>query len=143
MKTKIYIVAIISVIMIMANTAFSQTRLEVTVKNIKAAKGNIRVGLFSNENDFLKKAVEGKIVKAAGNEVVVAFENIKPGDYAISVIHDENENGELDTNMVGMPKEGFAFGNNSMGMFGPPSFEKAKITLGKQPVKQVIDLKYL
>src|SRR5687767_10983513 len=142
MKTKIYVLVIMSVIMIPATNGFSQTRLEVTVKNIKDTKGTIRVGLFTNEEDFLKNAAEGKIIKATGKEVTVAFENIKPGDYAISVIHDENENGELDSNMMGLPKEGFAFGNNSMGMFGPPSFEKAKISLGKEPVKQVIDLKY-
>ena len=143
MKTKIYIPAIMLVVMIIGENTFSQTRLEVTVKNIKQATGTIRIGLFSSEKDFLKNAVEGKIIKAVGKEVTVAFENIKPGDYAISVIHDENENGELDSNMMGLPKEGFAFGNNAMGMFGPPSFEKAKISLGKETVKQIIDLKYL
>ena len=43
--------------------------------------------------------------------------------------------------MVGIPKEGFAFGNNAMGTFGPPTFDKAKITV-KKDEKQVIDLKY-
>jgi uncharacterized protein (DUF2141 family) len=119
----------------------AQASLEVTVENIKEAKGMIRVGLFTNENDFLKKVAEGKIVKASTGKVTVLFENLKPGDYAVSVIHDENENGELDTNIVGIPKEGFAFGNNAMGTFGPPSFEKAKITLDKS-AGQVISLKY-
>jgi uncharacterized protein (DUF2141 family) len=121
----------------------AQTSLEVTVKNIKGAKGTIRVGLFTNENDFLKKAAEGKIVKATGTEVTVVFENLKPGDYAVSVIHDENENGELDSNLVGIPKEGFGFGNNAMGMFGPPDFQQAKVKLQATPVKQVISLNYM
>jgi uncharacterized protein (DUF2141 family) len=121
---------------------FGQTTIEVTVKNIEKAKGTIRVGLFTNENDFLKKAADGKVVKAIGTEVKVVFENLKAGEYAVSVIHDENENGELDTNGIGMPKEGFAFGNNAMGTFGPPSFEKAKVIVDKSPVKQVIQLKY-
>jgi uncharacterized protein (DUF2141 family) len=121
---------------------FAQSKLEVTVTNIKAEKGTIRVGLFTNENDFLKKASEGKVVKAVGKEITVVFENLKPGDYAVSVIHDENENGELDSNMIGIPKEGFAFGNNAMGNFGPPSFDKAKITLKHGSDKQVISLKY-
>src|SRR3954470_1547612 len=120
----------------------AQSTLEVVVKNLKEVKGTIRVGLFSNENDFLKKAIEGKVVKATANEITVTFENIKEGDYALSVIHDENENGELDKNMFGMPKEGFAFGNNAMGTFGPPSFEEAKVTLGKVKVTQIINLKY-
>lgn len=123
---------------------FTQTTsLEVNVNNIKSKKGSIRVGLFANENDFLKNAVEGKVVKVSGDEVTVVFENLKPGDYALSIIHDENENGELDSNALGIPKEGFAFGNNSMGSFGPPSFEKAKIEIRDQPVRQVIRLKYM
>ena len=143
MKTTTYIPVIVIIIMVISNGLFAQAKLEVTVKNIKAGKGTIRVGLFTNEENFLKDANEGKIVKASATEVTVVFENLKPGDYAVSVIHDENENGELDSNMMGMPKEGFAFGNNAMGMFGPPSFEKAKVTLGKEPAKQVINLKYL
>jgi uncharacterized protein (DUF2141 family) len=123
--------------------AHAQARLEVTVKNIREPKGTIRVGLFTNKKDFLKKAAFGKIVKARGGEVTVVLENLPPGDYAVSVIHDENENGELDSNLVGIPKEGFAFGNNAMGSFGPPSFEETRITLrGTSSEKQVITLKY-
>lgn len=144
MKTRIYI-ALISVLGIIATSKLqAQAKLEVTVRNIKEAKGTIRVGLFTNENDFLKKAAEGKVVKAKRGELTVVFENLKPGDYAVSVIHDENENGELDSNMVGIPKEGFAFGNNAMGMFGPPSFEKAKVVIVKDKNEvQAIDMKYL
>lgn len=123
-------------------SGYAQTNIEVTVKSIKEHKGSIRVGLFTNEENFLKKPIEGKVVKASGAEVKVIFENLKPGDYAVSVIHDENDNGELDTNGLGIPKEGFAFGNNAMGMFGPPSFEKSKVTLNSSPVTQVIELKY-
>jgi uncharacterized protein (DUF2141 family) len=113
------------------------------VKNIKTQKGSIRVGLFDNEKDFLKKAVEGKVVPASGSEVVVVFENLKPGTYGLSVIHDENENGELDTNFVGIPKEGFAFGNNATGTFGPPGFEKTTVKIDGTAVKQEITLKHL
>lgn len=135
----LFIISLFSIGLSQAQT----TSLEVNVNNIKSQKGSIRVGLFSNEKDFLKNPVEGKVVKISGSDLTVVFENLKPGDYAISVIHDENENGELDSNGLGIPKEGFAFGNNSMGTFGPPSFEKAKIELRDQPVKQVIKLKYM
>jgi uncharacterized protein (DUF2141 family) len=142
MKTK-YLLVVAAILALSPSFLLAQGKLEVTVKNIKKAKGTIRVGLFTNEKDFLKKAAEGKVVKAnSAEEVTVVFENLKPGDYAISVIHDENENGELDKNIMGIPKEGFAFGNNAMGTFGPPSFEKAKITLGSTTDKQTISLKY-
>jgi uncharacterized protein (DUF2141 family) len=123
--------------------ARAQSNLEITVKNIKEQKGSIRVGLFSNEDDFLKKAVFGKVVKADATEVTVVFENLTPGEYGISVVHDENGNGDLDKNFVGIPKEGFAFGNNAMGSFGPPDFQKAKIKMEDKPQKQVINLIYM
>jgi len=117
--------------------------LEVKVMNIKSDKGTIRVGLFVTEEDFLKKAVKGQIVKASTGGITVTFENLAPGEYAVSVIHDSNENGELDTNMFGIPKEGFAFGNNAMGTFGPPQFNEAKVMIGDQTVRQEIKLRYL
>jgi uncharacterized protein (DUF2141 family) len=141
MKATIIHIALAGIFTIISSALFAQNKLEVTVRNIKEAKGTIRVGLFTSEKDFLKTAAEGKVVKANAKEITVVFENLKSGDYAVSVIHDENENGELDSNMVGIPKEGFAFGNNAMGTFGPPSFDKAKVSLIKNE-KQVVELKY-
>ena len=133
---------LVSLFIFATSSVLAQNRIEVTVKNIKQQQGSIRIGLFNNEENFLKKAIEGKVVKANAAEVKVVFENLKAGDYAVSVIHDENDNGELDKNTFGIPKEGFAFGNNAMGMFGPPSFEKAKVSVGPSVAKQVIELKY-
>ena len=133
---------LVSLFVLATSSVLAQNRIEVTVKNIKQQQGSIRIGLFNNEENFLKKAIEGKVVKANAAEVKVVFENLKAGDYAVSVIHDENDNGELDKNTFGIPKEGFAFGNNAMGMFGPPSFEKAKVSVGPSVAKQVIELKY-
>ena len=132
-----------SLVLLTAWTGFGQGKIEVVVKNIKEPKGSIRIGLFNNEDDFLHNAVEGKVLKASGTEVVVIFENLRAGEYAVSVIHDENENGKLDTNSIGIPKEGFAFGNNAMGMFGPPSFDKSKVKVEKNTILQEIKLKYL
>lgn len=144
MKSQNYKALIVLLSLLSSVNLFAQnTSLEVTVKNIKGTKGTIRVGLFNNEEQFLKTPLKGKVVKVSGTEVKVTFEDLPSGDYAVSVIHDENENGELDSNAIGMPKEGFAFGNNAMGTFGPPSFNKAKVKVGDSPVQQIISLKYL
>lgn len=137
------IVYTLPMLFLLAWQASAQASLEVTVKNIKEPKGTIRVGLFTNEKDFLKKAAIGKVVKATGTEITVVFENLQPGEYGLSVIHDENENGALDSNLIGLPKEGFAFGNNAMGMFGPPDFAKAKVKIENTEIRQEIRLKYL
>ncbi len=132
----------ISLIVLSISNCFSQNSLEVTVKNIKGNKGSIRIGLFNNQQDFLKKVIDGKIVKPEGTQVTVIFKDLPAGDYAVSVIHDENENGELDRSKIGVPKEGFAFGNNAFGKFAPPTFDAAKITLSEKPAIQVVNMKY-
>ena len=106
----------------------AQGKIEVTIKNVKEAKGTIRVALFNNETDFLKQAVESKVVKASDDARIV-FENLKPGDYAISVIHDVNENKELDKGFMGIPKEPYGFSNDARGKFGPPSYDESKLTV--------------
>lgn len=137
--------SILLIILLLFNSlkGFSQGSIEVTVQNIREAKGTIRVGLFNNDENFLKNAIDGKIVKAGGAEVTVVFENLKPGDYAVSVIHDKNDNGKLDKNFIGIPKEGFAFGNNAMNTFGPPDFKDAKVKVSGERIKQVIEMKYM
>ena len=106
-------------LMIVLNSfeTFAQSSLEIHVDNIKSKKGSIRFGLFSSEADYLKTPVEKRVIKSTGKDVTVVFENLQPGDYALSVIHDENDNGELDSNALGIPKEGFGFGNNALGSF--------------------------
>lgn len=144
MKTRIYQVILVLVsVLSSANLLAQNTSLEVTVKNIKGTKGTIRIGLFTTEADFLKNAVTGKVVDANGSEVKVVFDDLPAGDYAVSVIHDENGNEKLDTKAMGIPKEGFAFGNNAMGSFGPPKFDQVKIKLEGKPVQQVITMKYM
>ena len=115
--------------------------LEVIVKNVKNEKGVLMVGLFTSQKTFTKKAWRGQKPQAINGTVNVTFNDIPPGEYAISVYHDVNENGQLDSNFMGIPKEGFGFSNDVMGAFGPPSFEKAKFTYPKIQVVSVT-LKY-
>jgi uncharacterized protein (DUF2141 family) len=109
--------------------ALAQTKLQVTVTNIKGQKGNIIVGIFDSNENFLKKPLDGRMEKASGDSITVVFENLKPGKYAVSVLHDANKNKDLDKNKLGIPKEGFGFSNNVIGAMGPPSFERALIDL--------------
>ena len=119
-----------------------QNDLVVIVQGLKNDDGSVMVGLFDNDDDFLERPVTGKVASIVSGTAEVVFGNLKPGKYGISVIHDENDNGKLDSNSIGIPKEGFAFGNNAMGMFGPPSFRKASITVGQGPVKQTLTMRY-
>ena len=142
MKNKVEIAIMIVLLMAGVIEGKSQISLEITVDNITNVEGSLRVGISKNAKDFPDKPGEGKVILISGNSMTVVFEGVQPGDYAISVFHDENNNETLDTNLFGLPKEGFAFGNNAMGMFGPPSFDNAKVTVKNKTVKHTITLKY-
>ena len=125
--------------------AKAQNNLEVKIDNIKNDNGDILIGLYSDGQNFPRKTSDGRIVKASKDGVVVEFSDLKPGLYAISVLHDENSNKDMDQSRIGIPKEGFGFSNNAKGSLGPPSFEKAKFQLlpGKKNTLISIDLRYL
>ena len=57
----------------------------------------------------------------------VTIHDLPPGRYAVNAYHDENENGELDTNLLGIPSEGYAFANDATGVMGPPGFSAASV----------------
>ena len=84
------------------------------------------IGLYDSTSNFPRKVSTGKVVKVTDKEMQVTFSDIKPGNYAVSVLHDENQNKDLDLNKLGIPKEGYGFSNNVMGVIGPPSFRKAR-----------------
>jgi len=108
-----------------------ETTLVVTVENCKANKGKIYIALYDNERSFMKEAqaIDKKIVAVSNNTAKVSFTALSPKGYAFVLFHDENGNGKLDTNFLGIPTEGYAFSNNAKGTFGTPSYEKSKVLL--------------
>ena len=59
--------------------------------------------------------------------------DVPPGSWAVLAYQDENNNGELDRNLIGMPKEPYGFSRDARSKFGPPRFEDAVIELGDAP----------
>ena len=65
-----------------------------------------------------------------GEPFTVAFDNLPPGTYAVGAYHDENGNGDLDTNLLGLPIEGYALSNGVRAILAPPRFTDAAFTVG-------------
>ncbi len=103
--------------------------LTVKVKNLKNTDGRLEVSLFSSEADWLNKGAQKIVAFEDTDEVVVTFEDVTPGIYAVSVIHDENSNGDLDTGFLGIPTEDYGFSNDAKGTFGPASFGDSKFEM--------------
>lgn len=100
--------------------------LKVTVLELPSQKGKVLYLLFQNEDGFPDKKANsirsGSLDLNNGNEFEI--KDLPIGNYALSLIHDENENDKLDTNFIGIPKEAFGFSNDPKVYFGAPSFEK-------------------
>jgi len=122
--------------------------VEVTVANIASTSGLIYASLFTSADGFpndRQQAIANQSVPASESSngtLVLNFAAIPAGVFAISVMHDANANGKLDTNFMGIPSEDYGFSQNPNSMFGPPSFKKAAVTLTAGETKQlVIELK--
>ncbi|MEO0734583.1 MAG: DUF2141 domain-containing protein [Bacteroidota bacterium] len=114
-----------------SNSVFAQTDLTITVTGIEApAKGQFFFQLYRTNNGFPKDPEAAAFhVKVAdfGTTATHTFRNVPSGEYAITVMQDLNDNGEIDTNFIGMPKE--PLGVSNMTKLGKPSFRKSLITL--------------
>lgn len=93
-----------------AVTVKAQNKLQVEVVGIEASKGVLRVGVYNKQEGCFDatKSFKGKIVKAQKGTMQFDFD-LPNGNYVVAVIHDENNNGVLDKNFLGIPKEGYGF----------------------------------
>lgn len=102
--------------------------IEVIVTNIDNRNGDVWAALFDSEKGFpsgyTKSTLHEKGV-AQNNKATVVFNNIKPGRYAIALFHDANGDKKLNTNFIGIPKEGYGFSNNPKVTFSAPGFKEA------------------
>ncbi|WP_394773974.1 DUF2141 domain-containing protein [Flavobacterium sp.] len=113
-------------------------KLTVSVSGLKNNTGMVKVGLYNSEGTFLKTIYKSEASKIKNNEVVVTFEGIPAGEYAISTYHDENSNGKLDKNMMGIPSEDYAASNNAKGFMGPPAYKDAKFVVNKDSKIEIV-----
>jgi len=72
----------------------------------------------------------------------VVFEDLPFGEYAVSLMHDENRNGKIDTNFLGIPKEGYGASNDAKAVLGPPKYADARFLLDKPDMTMEIKVKY-
>ncbi|MEZ4900474.1 MAG: DUF2141 domain-containing protein [Spirosomataceae bacterium] len=103
-----------------------ETSLTIEITNIKYPKGTLRLGVFRAENTFgstYTKPDFGQMVTVNGSETLRTVIKLPPGQYAMALYHDINDNLKLDKNMVGIPKEPFGFSNNYRPVFSGPKFE--------------------
>jgi uncharacterized protein (DUF2141 family) len=105
--------------------------LTVRVNGLSNERGRVAVALFASAEAFpdQKRALAGRVAKIEKGRAAVRFAGLRPGTYAVAVLHDENANAKMDFNFLGMPLEGYGFSNDASAPFGPPSFQAAAFAL--------------
>jgi uncharacterized protein (DUF2141 family) len=129
--------------------AFAQAScpgIHVKILDIRNSTGAVACALFESPigfpAEFLHSATNIMVIRVRHTQARCDFEDIAPGRYALAVIHDENMNGKLDVNWLGVPTEGYGFSNDAKVLLGPPSFSAASFPYDGQNLDLTISLHY-
>jgi uncharacterized protein (DUF2141 family) len=113
-----------------AQQAAAQTASTLTVRvaGLRNAKGTIRLTLYRDSKPVETRNLE---IEAQTLSAKAVFEKLPQGVYAVYVFHDENSNGKMDTNLFGMPVEGYGMSNNPSKRMGRPGFDETNFQLNR------------
>jgi uncharacterized protein (DUF2141 family) len=120
-------------------------KLVVEVSGFRNDNGRLLLRLYAGAPGFPtdgSKAIRQASQPIKGGRAVVELEGLPAGSYAIGCVHDENGNGSLDTNWLGIPKEGVCASNDARGRRGPPKWDDARFELTAAGATQQIHVRY-
>ena len=127
-------------------TGFGQTSdLTVIISGAQNHQGKLRIGLFSNADDFNNKQnpVDSAVLSISEKgKSKYTFHKLRPGTYAVAVYHDENNDGTLNKRQLGIPVEGIGFSNFPEFKRRPPAFEEVAFELKDKNLTVEIPLFY-
>lgn len=112
---------------LLASLLFATDTVEVSITNVSEAKGTIRVAVFANAADFEeeKNAVYNEAIALTSTATIYRRLPLSGrSSYGIAVYHDLNNNGKLDRNSLGIPKEPYAFSKNPSAKWQAPAFSE-------------------
>jgi uncharacterized protein (DUF2141 family) len=138
---KFYIVMFGTLMLMPVMAEAELAKLTVTIRGLEPATGTLEVSLFNSADTFLKKPLLQNSEPVEGQEEITSeFTGLTDGDYAVVVVHDENDNGVLDTGFLGFGGESYGYSNNAYSWLARPSFDAAHFTIGTEDQQIEIDL---
>jgi uncharacterized protein (DUF2141 family) len=137
MKTRLIAAALFA----LASTT-QAAELTVEITDIRTADGIVKVSLVDSAAGWDEQAppVAASGARPQDGAATLRFADLKPGSYAVMVMHDENDNGALDTNFIGMPTEGYGFSNNP-NVMRRATFDEARFDVGAGDQKVTVRLR--
>ena len=106
--------------------------IRVEVSALRSDRGQVLGALFASPRGWTEEGREVATCRAtiASGRATCVIEGAGPGTYAFAFLHDEDSDGALDRDWIGIPQEGYGFSNDAAPGLGPPSFESASFTHG-------------
>jgi uncharacterized protein (DUF2141 family) len=129
MKKLLLVFAIIFTGILTTNAQEESLDLTVNISGLDSNKGTLLVALYNKKEHFLKKQFKGEVATIEDKKSIVVFKDLPKGEYAVSFVHDENDNKKMDTNLFKIPTEDYGCSNNARGFMGPPKYDDAKFQL--------------
>jgi uncharacterized protein (DUF2141 family) len=117
----------------------------ITVTGLRSTSGVVRACMTRRADIFpkcIKDPSAHRTVVPAAEELVIRFTGVKPGEYAVALLHDENDNGKADRAMGMMPREGYGFSRDAPVKMAPPKFRDAVFTQGEATTRMMIRMRY-
>ncbi len=130
-------ILLLALSLICAKYVHGQFSLNVEITKLRNNTGLILFQLFNEKEEIVVHAI-GKI---ENQKTIIIIKDLKPGKYAFRYFHDENMSKKLETNVLGIPKEGYGFSNNGAGPFGPKPF-KEWLFIIKENIKVTDRIRY-
>ena len=123
--------AAIRILFALLPTQAFAAELTVSLEDIRTAEGKLMIAILDSEAAFRGEhpAVASLLLPANGEAITFSIDSLPPGQYGVRVMHDVNDNNDLDSNLVGMPTEPWGFSNNAQGNFGPPAWADVSFEL--------------
>ena len=149
MKTRVigFIFVIIISALLIASTSLaaseSSGNLIVDISGFPSSDGFAMVAVNNSDESYQggeNEAIAKMRTKVMGQQAQIIFTNLPYGSYGVSIYHDENANGKLDKNAMGIPKEAYGFSNNAKGFFGKPSYKDVVFQLNSAEMRITIKL---
>lgn len=127
---KRHALAMLAATLALAATHASAAELTVNITDLRTREGALMVAVVDSAAawDDSSKAIARERVEPDADALTLRFPDLADGAYAVQVMHDENGNGRLDANFLGMPVEGYGFSNNPQVM-RRPTYDEARFDL--------------
>ena len=131
---------------LMLATSLHAGDLVIELKGIRSDAGRAYVAIHQRSPGIEFPDAGGSVASfnlaARKGTIAVVLKDLPEGAYAVTAFHDENGSGELDRNILGVPTEGIAFGNDATGVMGPPTFDDAAVTVADDAVTATATIRY-